>query len=68
MRAKMGDTSISRTEKSFTVSNYEISQVTFTVKNVQDVEKTAKIIEATLLRDNPNRKDIAIIVPARLLK
>ena len=68
MRTKMGDTSILRTEKKFTVSNYQISQVTFTVKNVQDVEKTAKMIEAALLKDNPDRKDIAIIVPARLLK
>lgn len=68
MRARMGDIQVLKTESLFTISSYELSQVTFTVKNKEDVERTAKMIEATILKDDPDRKDIAIIVPARLLK
>jgi putative ABC transport system permease protein len=68
MQAQFGDMIQKRAGGSFTAQIFELSQVTVRVRNVADVPKTAKLIETTLRRANPQREDIALVVPYELLE
>ena len=68
MRRLMGDLEEKRSAGSFERKKFELSQVTCKVKDVNDVPKTAKIIESTLRRMSPDREDYGIIVPFELLE
>jgi putative ABC transport system permease protein len=68
MQAQFGDMIQKRAGGSFTAQIFELSQVTVRVRNVADVPKTAKLIETTLKRANPEREDIAMVVPYELLE
>ena len=75
MQARMGDRETKRISGSFSVKEFELTQCTIRVNNVDDVERTAKLVEATLLptagslgNSSKDRQDIAIIVPDELLK
>ena len=68
MRTRMGDQEVKRTGGSFSIKNFELTQITIQVENVEDVPKTAQLVEATLRAKDPNRQDIAIVVPYELLE
>jgi putative ABC transport system permease protein len=68
MQAQFGDMIQKRAGGSFTAQIFELSQVTVRVRNVADVPKTAKLIDNTLRLNNPQREDIALVVPYELLE
>lgn len=75
MQARMGDRETKRISGSFSVKEFELTQCTIRVRNIDDVEDTAKLVKATLMpdansvgRNNTDRQDIAIVVPEELLK
>ncbi|MBL8892204.1 MAG: ABC transporter permease [Planctomycetaceae bacterium] len=68
MHAQFGDMRQKRAGGSFTAEIFELSQVTVRVRTVADVPRTAKLIETTLKRTNPQREDIAMVVPYELLE
>ncbi len=75
MQTRMGDRETKRISGSFSVKEFELTQFTIRVADVDDVESTASLVRATLLplKDNltgipSDRQDIAIIVPDELLK
>lgn len=68
MHAHFGDLRRKRAGGSFTAEIFELSQVTVRVRAEADVPRTAKLIETTLKRSNPQREDIAIVVPYELLE
>ena len=75
MQARMGDRETKRISGSFSVKEFELTQCTIRVTDVDDVERTAKLVEATLMPVQGSmsnavreRQDIAIIVPDELLK
>jgi putative ABC transport system permease protein len=68
MRRRMGDVEIAGGSGSFTRKHFELSQVTVEVGEVEDVPRTARLIESTLRRELPNRQDFGIIVPYELLE
>ncbi len=68
MRQRMGDLEIVRTGGSFSAKQFELTQVTVRVADVDDVPKTAELVEATLRNQSKNRQDIAVVVPYELLE
>ncbi len=69
MRLRMGDNETKQTGGSFSVKSFELSQITVQVSNVNDVPRTAKLVEATLKsRSDVDRQDIAVVVPYELLE
>ena len=68
MRQRLGDVIRKQSSGSFSVEHFELSQVTIRVKDVEDVPRTAKLVENTLKRNDPNRQDISVIVPYELLE
>lgn len=68
MRRLMGDMEEKRGSGSFSRKTFELSQVTVQVENIEDVPKTARIIESTLRRTANDRQDFGIIVPYELLE
>jgi len=68
MQSRLGDRIEKRTGGSYNVQIFELSQVTLRIRNVSDVPKTAKLVEATLTRNDPKRQDFAMVVPYELLE
>ena len=68
MRRRMGDLEIQRSNGSFNAKNFELTQLTIQVADVDDVKRTAKLIEATLKTGKVGRQDVAIVVPFELLE
>ncbi|MEM9940151.1 MAG: ABC transporter permease [Planctomycetota bacterium] len=68
MRARMGDREFKRTGGSISVKEYELSQITVQVEDVEDVPRTAELVESTLRAKNPRRQDISVVVPYELLE
>jgi len=68
MRLRMGDNETKRTGGSFSIKSFELSQITVQVDSVEDVPRTAKLVEATLRAKDPDRQDIAVVVPYELLE
>ena len=68
MYSRMGDRLEKRAGGSFSVKIFELSQLTIRVDHVDNVVKTAKLIENTLKRDDPNRPDISVVVPIELIE
>ncbi|MDG1874890.1 MAG: ABC transporter permease [Mariniblastus sp.] len=68
MRMRMGDQETKRTGGSFSIKSFELSQITVQVDTVDDVPKTAELVEATLRAKDPDRQDIAVVVPYELLE
>jgi putative ABC transport system permease protein len=68
MQVRMGDQEVKRTGGSFSIQHFELSQITVRVKNVKDVPKTAQLVQATLMAEDPDRQDIAVVVPFELLE
>lgn len=75
MQVRMGDRETKRISGSFSVKEFELSQCTIRVDSVDNVERTAKLVQSTLFPPESSlgatiagRQDIAIIVPDELLK
>ncbi len=68
MRRRIGDTEENRGAGSFSRKQFELTQVTVQVSDIDNVPKTARIIENTLRRSNVERQDFGIIVPFELLE
>jgi putative ABC transport system permease protein len=68
MQQRMGDRLEKRSAGSFSMSIFELTQVTVRVRDVKDVPATARLIENTLKRNDPQRQDISLIVPYELLE
>ena len=68
MQVRMGDTEIKRTGGSFSIKRFELSQITLRVKDVQDVPRTAELVESTMRAQKPDRQDIQVVVPYELLE
>jgi len=68
MRQRMGDVEIQRSNGSFIVKSFELTQITIQVADVDDVKRTAKLVESTLNAGKIDRQDIAIVVPFELLE
>ena len=68
MQIRMSDWEIKRTGGSFSVSNFELSQLTIQVTDAKDVPRTAKLIETTLQNEKPDRQDISVVIPYELLE
>ena len=68
MRLRMGDREIKRTGGSFSIKEFELSQCTVRVRNVEDVPRTAELVEASLRLNKLDRQDIAVVVPYELLE
>lgn len=67
MQLRMGDLEIQRSNGSFIAKSFELTQITIQVENIDDVKRTAKLVESTLMSD-PERQDVAIVVPFELLE
>lgn len=67
MRQRIGDEVVKRGSGSFSVQIFELSQVTLRVGDVNEVPRTAELVQATLLAKE-DRQDIAIVVPYELLE
>ncbi len=68
MQIRMGDRETKQTGGSFSVKEFELTQITVRVGKVEDVPRTAELVEATLRAKDPNRQDIAVVVPYELLE
>ncbi len=68
MQQRIGDTITKMGGGSFSAKEYQLSQVTVRVDDVENVPKTAKLVEATLMSREPGRQDISIVVPYELLE
>ena len=68
MQQRMGDREVKRTGGSFSVKEFELTQITVRVDNVEDVPRTAELVESTLRAEKPDRQDIAVVVPYELLE
>jgi putative ABC transport system permease protein len=66
LRGRIGDMVIMRQSGSFGGEVVELSQITLTVANIEDVDATATVIEA-LLRKFHKKTDFAIVIPKELL-
>lgn len=68
MQRRMGDLIMRRSSGTFSAKQFELSQLTIRVDDVSNVPKTAELVEATLKARDPQRQDIAIVVPYELLE
>ncbi|MBX3417837.1 MAG: ABC transporter permease [Pirellulaceae bacterium] len=68
MQRRMGDLIMRRSSGTFSAKQFELSQLTIRVDDVNNVPKTAELVEATLMARDPGRQDIAIVVPYELLE
>ncbi len=65
-RHRVGDFVMTRTPGSFTGEIVELSQITLTVDNIEDVDETAAAVEM-LLKKYHNKDDYAVVIPKELL-
>jgi len=69
MRIRMGDQERKTSGGSFSVKEFELSQITIQVENSDDVPSTAKLVEATLQgKSRVERQDYSVVVPYELLE
>jgi putative ABC transport system permease protein len=67
LRVRVGDFIMERKPGSFTGEIVELSQITLTVNEIDDVDVTARVIE-TLLQRYHEDEDYAVVVPKELLR
>lgn len=67
LRQRIGDLVMKRIGRDFQGEQVELSQITVSVDDVEDVDETAEIIE-TLLRKYHEKEDYAVVVPKELLR
>jgi putative ABC transport system permease protein len=67
LRHRVGDLVMKRVGGEFQGECVELSQITVTVDNIDDVDETAAIIE-TLLKKYHENEDYAVVIPKELLR
>ena len=67
LRHRVGDLVMKRVAGEFQGEQVELSQITVSVDNIEDVDETAAIIE-TLLKRYHEKEDYAVVVPKELLQ
>ncbi|TKJ24628.1 MAG: ABC transporter substrate-binding protein [Hadesarchaea archaeon B3_Hades] len=67
LRHRVGDLVMKRVGGEFQGEQVELSQITVSVDNIDDVDETATIIE-TLLKKYHENEDYAVVVPKELLR
>ncbi len=67
IRHRVGDLVMKRVGGGFQGEKVELSQITVSVDNIDDVDETAMIIE-TLLKKYHEKEDYAVVVPKELLR
>ncbi len=67
LRQRVGDLVMKRVGGEFQGEQVELSQITVSVDDVDDVDETAAIIE-TLLKKYHDKEDYAVVVPKELLR
>ncbi|MHC4494534.1 MAG: ABC transporter permease, partial [Planctomycetota bacterium] len=67
LRHRVGDLVMKRVAGEFQGEQVELSQITVSVDNIEDVDETAAIIE-TLLKKYHEKEDYAVVVPKELLR
>jgi putative ABC transport system permease protein len=67
LRHRVGDLVMKRVGGEFQGEQVELSQITVSVDNIEDVDETAAIIE-TLLKKYHDKEDYAVVVPKELLR
>lgn len=67
MQKRIGDMVIKRGSGSFSAQIFELSQITLRVTDVEEVPRTAELVEATLFAKE-DRQDVGIVVPYELLE
>ena len=68
MRSRMSDLERKSSGGTFSIKEFELSQVTIQVSDSSKVVPTAKLIEASLKLNDQERQDIAVVVPYELLE
>lgn len=66
LRNRIGDMVMTRRSGSFGGERVELSQITLTVADIEDVDATAAVIEG-LLKKFHDKRDYAVVVPKELL-
>ena len=67
LRKRVGDFIVQRQGRSFSGEIVELSQITLTVKEIEDADITARIVES-LLKKYHDKEDYAVVVPKELLR
>ncbi len=67
LRYRVGDLVMKRTGGNFQGEFVELSQITVTIDNIDDIDETAAIIQ-TLLKKYHDKDDYAVVVPKELLR
>lgn len=67
LRQRVGDLVMKRVGGDFRGEWVELSQITVSIDNIEDIEETAAIIES-LLQKFHDREDYAVVVPKELLR
>ena len=68
MRSRMSDLERKSSGGTFSIKEFELSQVTIQVSDSSKVVPTAKLIEASLKLNDQERQDIVVVVPYELLE
>ncbi|MFO0007125.1 MAG: ABC transporter permease, partial [bacterium] len=68
MQQRYGDMEVKMASGSFSRKQFELSQITIRVNRIEDVPRTAELIQSTLKAKDANRQDISVIVPYELLE
>jgi putative ABC transport system permease protein len=68
LQQRIGDTIVTRRSGQFESEIMELNQITLKVDSVENVEKTAKLVESTLKPKHTKLNDIAVVVPLELLE
>ena len=67
LRHRVGDLVMKRTGGNFQGEFVELSQITVTIDDIEDIDETAAVIES-LLKKYHTREDFAVVVPKELLR
>ncbi len=68
LQQRIGDTIVTRRSGSFETEIVELNQITLKVTSVDEVLKTAKLIESILMPAHAELEDIAVVAPYELKK
>lgn len=68
LRRRIGDTVVVRRSGSREGETVELNQITLRIDNIDNVMRTADLVQQTLDRNHHDRHDVAVIVPKELLE
>ncbi|MCA9118613.1 MAG: ABC transporter permease [Planctomycetaceae bacterium] len=68
MRKRIGDTVVMTSGGSREGETVELNQITLRIDSITNVQKTAELVEETLLKNHGKLKDTSVIVPLELLE